>query len=73
MVFCSTRNLLGETDDQEYVDLVREAYRAMRNVVVARIGSTLADANAIVATALHILNCTLYGLGNFIQKDGKTE
>lgn len=73
MVFCSNRDLTGETDDQEYVDLVREAYRAMREVVAARIGGTIADANAIVATALDIRNCALYGLANLIQKEGKTE
>ena len=71
MVLCSNRNLSDENDDQEYVDLVREAYRAMHNVVTARIGGTLAD--VIVATAIHIRNCALYGSGNLIQKDGKTE
>ncbi|GAG08491.1 unnamed protein product, partial [marine sediment metagenome] len=30
------------------------------------------DANPIVAAALDVRNCALYGLGNFIQKDGKT-
>ena len=71
MVFCSSMNLLGETHDQEYVDLVREAYCMMRDVVAARIGGTIADANAIVATALDIRNCALYGLGNLIQINGK--
>jgi acetamidase/formamidase len=72
MVFCSNTNVLNGTDDQEYVDVVREAYRAMREVVAAKIGGTIADANPIVATALDIRNCALYGLGNFIQKEGKT-
>ncbi|MBN1270043.1 MAG: acetamidase/formamidase family protein [Kiritimatiellae bacterium] len=73
MVFCSNRNLTGETNDQEYVDLVREAYWCMRKVVAGRIRGTIADANAIVATALDIRNCALYGLANLIQKDGKTQ
>jgi acetamidase/formamidase len=73
MVFCSNRNLSGETDDQEYVDLVREAYRAMRLVVAARAGTAIAEANAVVATAMDIRNCALYGLANLIQKEGKAE
>jgi acetamidase/formamidase len=72
MVFRSNRNLTGETSDEEYVDLVREAYRAMREVVAARVGGTVADANAIVATALDIRNCALYGLANLVRKQGKT-
>ena len=54
------------------MDLVRETYRALREVVAARIGGTLTEANTIVATCLDIRNCALYGLGNYIQKDGKT-
>jgi acetamidase/formamidase len=72
MVFCSDTNLLAGTDDQEYVDIVREVYRAMRVVVAARIGGTIEDANPIVATALDVRNCAVYGLGNYIQKHGKT-
>ena len=45
----------------------------MREVVATRIGGTIADANPIVTTALDIRNCALYGLGNYIQKDGKTD
>lgn len=73
MVFCSDTNLLDSTETQEYVDVVREAYRAMRVVVAARIGGTIEDANPLVATALDIRNCAVYGLGNYIQKDGKTD
>lgn len=72
MLFCSDTNLLSGTTDQQYVDVVREAYRAMREVVAARIGGSIEDANPIVATALDIRNCALYGLGNYIQKQGKT-
>jgi hypothetical protein len=44
----------------------------MRDVVAAKIGGTIAEANPIVAAALDIRNCALYGLGNYIQKEGKT-
>lgn len=73
MLFCSDTNLLHGTENQEYVDVVREAYRAMREVVAARIRGTIEAANPIVATALDIRNCALYGLGNYIQKEGKTD
>jgi len=73
MVCCSDNNLLNGNDDQRYVDVVREAYRAMREVVAARIGGSIEDANPIVATALDIRNCAIYGLGDYIQKEGKTD
>ena len=47
----------------KYVDVVREAYRALRDVVAAKIGGTIEDANTIVATAADLRNCALYGLG----------
>jgi acetamidase/formamidase len=71
MVFCSDTNLLHGSTEQEYVDIVRQAYGEMRKVVAARMGGSIGDANPIVAAALDIRNCALYGLGNFIQKDGK--
>jgi acetamidase/formamidase len=71
MVFCSDTNLLTGSTDQAYVDVVRRAYAEMRKVVARRIGGSIADANPIVAAALDIRNCALYGLGNFVQKDGK--
>jgi len=61
----------GESNDLQYVDIARQAYREMRKVVAERIGGSLSDANPIVATAIDIRNCALYGLGNFIQEDGK--
>ena len=70
MVFCSDTNLLEGTTDQQYVDVVRQAYKQMRIVVAKRISCSIADANPIVASALDIRNCALYGLGDFIQKDG---
>jgi len=71
MLFCSDLNVLNGTSDQQYVDVVREAYWAMREVVAARIGGTIEAANPLVATALDIRNCAIYGLGNYIQKEGK--
>ena len=71
MVFCSDTNLLDGTTDQQYVDIVRRAYSEMRKVVAAKIGGSISDANPIVASALDIRNCALYGLGNFVQKEGK--
>jgi amidase len=72
MVFCSDTNVLDGTTEQGYVDVVREVYRAMREVVANRIGGTIEDANPIVATALDIRNCAIYGLGDYVQKEGKT-
>ncbi len=71
-VFCSDTNLLEGTTGPEYVDVVREACRAMREVAAARIGGTIEQANPIVTTALDIRNCAMYGLGNYVQKSGKT-
>ena len=71
LLFCSDTNLLDGTEDQGYVDVVRQAYWSMRQVVAARMGCSIEEANAIVATALDIRNCAIYGLGNYIQKDGK--
>ncbi len=69
MVFCSDTNLLEGTDEQGYVDVVREAYRAVREVVAARVGGTIEQVNSIVASALDIRNCAVYGLGSYIQTD----
>ena len=71
MVFCSDTNVLDGSTDQQYVDVVRRAYQEMRKVVAHRIKGTIADANPIVASALDVRNCAIYGLGNFVQKDGK--
>jgi len=71
MVFCSDANLLHGTTEEAYVDVVRQAYAEIRKVVAHRIGGTIAEANPIVAAALDIRNCALYGLGNFVQEDGK--
>jgi hypothetical protein len=52
-----------------YVDVVRQAYRSMCEVVAARIGGSFEDANTIVATAVDIRNCALYGLAGFVSDD----
>jgi len=46
-----------------YVDLVRQAYQALRQVVAARVGSTIEEVNSLVAAAADLRNCALYGLG----------
>jgi acetamidase/formamidase len=73
MVFCSDTNILRGTTDEQFVDVVRRAYQTLREVVAARIGSTIEEANPIVAAAADLRPCALYGLGNFVQKDGKTD
>lgn len=73
MLFCSDTNILSGSDEQSYVDVVREAYRAIREVVAEKVGGTIEEVNSIVASALDIRNCAIYGFGNYIQKDGKTE
>ena len=50
-------------DDWKYVDVVREAYRALREVVAAKICGSIEEANSIVATAVDLRNCAIYGLG----------
>lgn len=71
MVFCSDQDLDNFPIQRDYVDVVRLAYQEMRKVVAEKIGGTISDANPVVAAALDIRNCALYGLGNFIQKEGK--
>jgi acetamidase/formamidase len=73
MVFCSDTNLLDDSEEQSYVDVVREAYSAIRKVVAAKVGGTIGEVNSIVASALDIRNCAIYGLGNYIQTDEKAE
>ncbi|MBN1401670.1 MAG: hypothetical protein JXA74_12575, partial [Anaerolineae bacterium] len=63
MVICSYTGFFPERPAMKYVDLVREAYRALREVVARRVGATVAEANSIVATAADLRNCALYGLG----------
>jgi cytolysin (calcineurin-like family phosphatase) len=71
MVFCSDTNVLDGTTGQQYVDVVRQAYGEMRKVVAHRTGGSVSAANAIVAAALDVRNCALYGLGNLVQREGK--
>lgn len=52
----------------EYVDVIREAYRAIRKVAAKKIGISIEEANSIVATAVDIRNCALYGLKGFISE-----
>ena len=61
-----------EQPAMQYVDAVREAYRALREVVAARIGGAISEANSIVASAIDIRNCALYGLRGFVPNDTAT-
>ncbi|UCH42678.1 MAG: acetamidase/formamidase family protein [Dehalococcoidales bacterium] len=63
MVFSSYTHNFPHLPQLRYVDIVREAYHALREVVAARIGGTIEEANSIVATAVDLKNCALYGLG----------
>jgi acetamidase/formamidase len=73
MVFCSHTDAFPGQPKRWYVDVVREAYAALRDVVAARIGGTIEDANPIVASAIDIRNCALYGLQRFIPNDTRTQ
>jgi acetamidase/formamidase len=72
MVFVSSADHESGLTERQYVDIVRLAYGEMRKVVADRIGGTTADANPIVAAALDIRNCAVYGLGNYIQEGSAT-
>lgn len=69
MVFSSYTTTYVHRPALEYVDVIREAYRALREVVAAKVGCSIAEANSIVATAVDIRNCALYGLERFISKE----
>jgi acetamidase/formamidase len=63
MVFSSYTDTFPRRPRQKYVDVVREAYRALREVVAHKIGGGIDEANTIAATAADLRNCALYGLG----------
>jgi acetamidase/formamidase len=63
MVFSSYTAQFDERPVLKYVDIVREAYRAMCDVVAAKVGCTPLEANTLVAAAVDIRNCALYGFG----------
>lgn len=52
-----------------YVDVIRQAYRSLCDVVAVRISGTVEEANTVVATAADIRNCALYGLQGFISDE----
>ncbi|TAK22367.1 MAG: hypothetical protein EPO26_11755 [Chloroflexota bacterium] len=65
------RPLIETTDEimvcasgDRYVDVVRQAFWSLREVVAARAGCTIAEANSIVAAAIDLRNCAIYGLGD---------
>jgi acetamidase/formamidase len=69
MVFSSYSAAYAARPPMRYVDVVRQAYRSMCEVAAARIGGTVQEANTIVATAVDIRNCALYGLAGFISDE----
>lgn len=66
MVFSSYSCAYAHRPRMTYTQVVREAYRAMVEVVAARAGVSFEEANTLVATALDIGNCALYGLEDFL-------
>ena len=73
MVFSYYTSTYPNREKRRYVDVVRNAYCALREVVAHKIGGTISDANTIVATATNIRNCVIYGLGDYIQKVGPSD
>lgn len=73
MVFSSYSSAYLSKPRMEYVDVVRQAYTALTEVVAAKIGSTIEEANTIVATAADLRNCALYGLGNYLKQIRESE
>lgn len=71
MVFSSYSSQYIHRPEKSFVDVVREAYRALREVVASRADCTIQEANSIVAAAADLKNCVLYGLGDYIQDEGK--
>ncbi len=73
IMVCVSRTA-GSADQpaMQYVDAVREAYRALREVVAARADVPIDTANSIVASAIDIRNCALYGLRGFVPNDTAT-
>ncbi len=72
MVCCSHTDTFPESAPRRYVDVVREAYRALREVVAARMDASIDEANGIVASAVDIRNCALYGLQGFVPDDKRS-
>ena len=67
MVFSSYSFAYSHRPHLRYVDVIRQAYQSMCEVVAHRINSTVEEANTIVATAVDIRNSALYGLEGFIS------
>ena len=70
MVFSSCSCAYAHRPRMTYTEVVREAYRAMVEVVAARAGVSFEEANTLVATAVDIRNCALYGLAEKIVEQG---
>ena len=63
---------LIETEDEimvfssgeDYVQVVRQAFRACRQVVAHKAGCSIEEANNLVASVMDLRNCAIYGLRN---------
>jgi acetamidase/formamidase len=72
MVFSSYTGTYVNLPQLKFTDVVREAYRALREVVAAKTGRPIDDVNSLCATAADIRNCALYGLGEgYIPADAQ--
>ena len=68
MVCCSAGSVGSGDREVRYVDLVREAYRAMREIVAHRINGSIEEANPLVACALDLRNCAIYGMKGYVAE-----
>ncbi|TES93534.1 MAG: hypothetical protein E3J87_02085 [Candidatus Cloacimonadota bacterium] len=66
MVVCTYTATMVRQPKISYVDLVKMAYKSMREIVSKKANCTIEEANSIVATACGIRNCAIYGLEGYI-------
>jgi acetamidase/formamidase len=69
MVFSSYSEAYVRRPRLQYVDVIRQAYHSLVEVVARKIGGTVDDANTIVSTAVDIRNCAVYGLQGFVSPE----
>ena len=63
MVCSSYTSTYTDMPHQRYVDVVKQAYRSLLRVVSEKAGCSIEDANPLVASAISLRNCAIYGLG----------
>jgi len=67
LVICSYSVTTVRRPVMNYTDLVKLAYRNMREIVSKKANCSIQQANSIVAAACGIRNCALYGLEGYIE------